>query len=116
MVVSLINDRPNIKNFSYSDTLQRWTRATNIRLRLLRPTTLHSHSIIHDGDDKSVTRRYFYSIRDIGIGGHCQCNGKFIIRISYRYIEIASKYVYESDMNKSIGFFSDLSIVFLFVS
>ncbi len=80
MVVSLINDRPNIKNFSYSDTLQQWTRATNVRLRLLRPTTLHSHSIIHDSHDKSVTRRYFYSIRDIGIGGHCQCNGKFILR------------------------------------
>lgn len=76
MVVSLINDRPNIKNFSYSDTLQQWTRATNVRLRLLRPTTLHSHSFIHDSHDKSVTRRYFYSIRDIGIGGHCQCNGK----------------------------------------
>ncbi|CAF1597728.1 unnamed protein product, partial [Adineta ricciae] len=75
MVVSLINDRPNIKNFSYSDTLQQWTRATNVRLQLLRPTTLHSHSFIHDSHDKSVTRRYFYSIRDIGIGGHCQCNG-----------------------------------------
>ncbi|CAF1272511.1 unnamed protein product [Adineta steineri] len=75
MVISLINDRPNSKNFSYSDTLQQWTRATNVRLRLLRPTTLHSHSIIHDSHDKSVTRRYFYSIRDIGIGGHCQCNG-----------------------------------------
>jgi len=78
MVVSLINDRPNIKNFSYSDTLQQWTRATNVRLRLLRPMTLHSHSIIHDSQDKSVTRRYFYSIRDIGIGGHCQCNGMLI--------------------------------------
>ncbi|CAF0941718.1 unnamed protein product [Rotaria sordida] len=75
MVVSLINDRPNIKNFSYSDTLQQWTRATNVRIRLLRPTTLHSHSIIHDSHDKTVTRRYFHSIRDIGIGGHCQCNG-----------------------------------------
>ncbi|CAF1033067.1 unnamed protein product [Didymodactylos carnosus] len=75
MVISLINERPNAKNFSYSDTLQQWTRATNVRLRLLRPTTLQSHLIPSQMRDDSVTRRYFYSIKDIALGGHCVCNG-----------------------------------------
>ncbi|ODM92460.1 Laminin subunit alpha [Orchesella cincta] len=75
VVVSLLNQRPSASDFFSSDILQEWTRATNIRLRLLRTTTLKGQlmSVVHG--DSTVTRRYFYSIKDISIGGRCRCNG-----------------------------------------
>ncbi|XP_015919728.2 laminin subunit alpha isoform X1 [Parasteatoda tepidariorum] len=75
IVVSLLNDRPNADNFSYSMTLQEWTKATNIRLRFLRTKTLLGHLMSVARQDPTVTRRYFYSIKDINIGGRCVCNG-----------------------------------------
>ncbi|PIK40931.1 putative laminin subunit alpha [Apostichopus japonicus] len=74
-VVSLVNDRPGADNFSYSETLQEWTKATNIRLRLLRTNTLLGHLMGLARQDPTVTRRYYYSIKDISIGGRCVCNG-----------------------------------------
>ncbi|GFT48977.1 laminin subunit alpha [Nephila pilipes] len=75
IVVSLLNDRPNADNFSYSPVLQEWTKATNIRLRFLRTKTLLGHLMSVARQDPTVTRRYFYSIKDINIGGRCVCNG-----------------------------------------
>lgn len=75
IVVSLLNDRPNADNFSYSPILQEWTKATNVRLRLLRTKTLLGHLMSVARQDPTVTRRYFYSIKDINIGGRCVCNG-----------------------------------------
>ncbi|XP_055884413.1 laminin subunit alpha-like isoform X2 [Biomphalaria glabrata] len=75
IVVSLVNGRPNAHNFSYADDLQEWTRATDIQLRLLRTKTLHAHLMAKVREDPTVTRRYYYSIKDISIGGRCVCNG-----------------------------------------
>lgn len=74
IVVSMVNNRPNAKNFTNSDVLQNWTRATNVRLRLLRTKTMLGH-LMTFRNDPSVSRRYFYSISMISIGGRCVCNG-----------------------------------------
>ncbi|XP_054888860.1 laminin subunit alpha-3-like isoform X2 [Poeciliopsis prolifica] len=75
IVVSLINGRPGSKNFTYSPVLRDFTKATNIRLRFLRTSTLLGHLISKAQRDPTVTRRYFYSIKDISIGGRCVCHG-----------------------------------------
>lgn len=75
MVISLLNGRPSADNFTYSPVLQEWTKATNVRMRLLRTKTLLGHLMSVERQDPTVTRRYFYSIKDINIGGRCVCNG-----------------------------------------
>ncbi|XP_060900726.1 laminin subunit alpha-3-like isoform X1 [Labrus mixtus] len=75
IVVSLVNGRPGSKNFTYSPVLRDFTKATNIRLRFLRTTTLLGHLISKAQRDPTVTRRYYYSIKDISIGGRCVCHG-----------------------------------------
>uniref|UniRef100_A0A8C5T7X9 Laminin subunit alpha 3 n=1 Tax=Malurus cyaneus samueli TaxID=2593467 RepID=A0A8C5T7X9_9PASS len=75
VVISLVNGRPGAKNFTYSPGLQEFTKATNIRLRFLRTNTLLGHLISKTQRDPTVTRRYYYSIKDISIGGRCVCHG-----------------------------------------
>ncbi|XP_075388843.1 laminin subunit alpha-3-like [Tenrec ecaudatus] len=75
VVVSLINGRPGAKNFTFSHTLREFTKATNIRLRFLQTNTLLGHLISKAQRDLTVTRRYYYSIKDISIGGRCVCHG-----------------------------------------
>ncbi|EPQ12725.1 Laminin subunit alpha-3 [Myotis brandtii] len=75
VVVSLINGRPGARNFTFSNTLREFTQATNIRLRFLRTNTLLGHLISKAQRDPTVTRRYYYSIKDISVGGRCACNG-----------------------------------------
>ncbi|XP_015209136.2 laminin subunit alpha-3 isoform X2 [Lepisosteus oculatus] len=75
IVVSLVNGRPGAKNFSYSPVLQDFTKATNIRLHFLRTNTLLGHLISKAQRDPTVTRRYYYSIKDISVGGRCVCHG-----------------------------------------
>uniref|UniRef100_A0A3Q0SJ21 Laminin subunit alpha 3 n=1 Tax=Amphilophus citrinellus TaxID=61819 RepID=A0A3Q0SJ21_AMPCI len=75
VVVSLVNGRPGAKNFTYSPVLQDFTKATNIRLHFLRTNTLLGHLISKAQRDPTVTRRYYYSIKDISIGGRCVCHG-----------------------------------------
>ncbi|XP_072159029.1 laminin subunit alpha [Bemisia tabaci] len=75
IVVSQLNKRPSASEFFNSTVLQEYTRATNVRLRLLRTKTLLGHLVAVSRQDPTVTRRYFYSIKDISIGGRCRCNG-----------------------------------------
>ncbi|XP_029308567.1 LOW QUALITY PROTEIN: laminin subunit alpha-3-like [Cottoperca gobio] len=75
IVVSLVNGRPGSRNFTYSPVLRDFTKATNIRLRFLRTSTLLGHLISKAHRDPTVTRRYYYSIKDISIGGRCVCHG-----------------------------------------
>ncbi|XP_064409675.1 laminin subunit alpha-3 isoform X2 [Latimeria chalumnae] len=75
IVVSLVNGRPGAKNFIHSPVLQEFTKATNIRLRFLRTSTLLGHLISKAQRDPTVTRRYYYSIKDISVGGRCVCHG-----------------------------------------
>ncbi|XP_072543376.1 laminin subunit alpha-3 isoform X2 [Salminus brasiliensis] len=75
LVVSLVNGRPGSKNFTYSPVLQEFTKATNIRLHFLRTNTLLGHLISKAQRDPTVTRRYYYSIKDISVGGRCVCHG-----------------------------------------
>uniref|UniRef100_A0A1B0DI91 Uncharacterized protein n=1 Tax=Phlebotomus papatasi TaxID=29031 RepID=A0A1B0DI91_PHLPP len=73
--VTLLNNRPSANNYFNSTILQEWTRATNVRIRLLRTKNLLGHLMSVARQDPTVTRRYFYSIKDISIGGRCMCNG-----------------------------------------
>ncbi|KAL0902126.1 hypothetical protein ABMA27_000070 [Loxostege sticticalis] len=73
--ISLLNYRPSANKYFSSLVLQEWTRATNVRLRLLRTKNLLGHLMSVARQDPTVTRRYFYSIKDISIGGRCMCNG-----------------------------------------
>ncbi|CAH2284950.1 laminin subunit alpha-3 [Pelobates cultripes] len=75
VVVSLVNGRPGAKHFMDSPILRDFTKATNIRLRFLRTNTLLGHLISKAQRDPTVTRRYYYSIKDISIGGRCVCHG-----------------------------------------
>lgn len=72
--VSLVNGRPGADG--PSEQLTRFTMSRYVRLRLQKIRTLHG-DLMTTGDslDKSVLRRYFYSIKDISIGGHCVCFG-----------------------------------------
>ncbi|KAI8499214.1 Laminin subunit alpha-2, partial [Branchiostoma belcheri] len=76
--VSLINGRPSVDN--PSDTLREFTSARYIRLRLQRIRTLNADLMTlssqrPDTIDAFVTRRYFYSIKDVSVGGQCICFG-----------------------------------------
>ncbi|XP_032149235.1 laminin subunit alpha-1 [Sapajus apella] len=75
---SLINGRPSADDLS--PKLLEFTSARYIRLRLQRIRTLNadlmtlSHREPKDLDP-IVTRRYYYSIKDISVGGMCICYG-----------------------------------------
>ncbi|GFO36641.1 laminin subunit alpha-2, partial [Plakobranchus ocellatus] len=76
--VSLINERPGA--FQPSKLLLDFTSARYIRLRFQKIRTLNADLMAFssnnpDDVDISVTRRYFYSIKDISIGGQCICYG-----------------------------------------
>ncbi|XP_060535680.1 laminin subunit alpha [Cylas formicarius] len=73
--ISLLTNRPSATHYFNSTVLQEWTRATNVRLRFLRTKNLLGHLMSVARQDPTVTRRYFYSIKDISIGGRCMCNG-----------------------------------------
>ncbi|XP_073483348.1 laminin subunit alpha-2 isoform X3 [Aquarana catesbeiana] len=75
---SLINGRPSAED--HTPTLLEFTSARYIQLRFQRIRTLNAdlmmlaHSDPED-IDPIVTRRYFYSIKDISVGGMCICYG-----------------------------------------
>ena len=56
-MVSLLNNRPSRNNFFNSTVLQEFTRATNVRLRLIRTKTLLGHLMSVARQDPTVTRR-----------------------------------------------------------
>ncbi|KAG8521110.1 Laminin subunit alpha-1, partial [Galemys pyrenaicus] len=75
---SLINGRPSADDLS--PKLLEFTSARYIRLRLQRIRTLNADLMTlshHDPKelDPIVTRRYYYSIKDISVGGMCICYG-----------------------------------------
>ena len=58
IAVSLVNGRPSANNFTSSPVLQDWTKATNVRLRLLQTKTLFGHLMaVRVDQDPTVTRR-----------------------------------------------------------
>ncbi|CAI4221509.1 unnamed protein product [Auanema sp. JU1783] len=76
ILINLLEHRPSKNNFTASEALQNFTRATNVRLRLLGTRTLQGHLMdLNEKRDPTVTRRYFYGIKEISIGGRCVCNG-----------------------------------------
>ncbi|XP_032407316.1 laminin subunit alpha-1 isoform X2 [Xiphophorus hellerii] len=75
---SLINGRPGADDLT--PDLLNFTSARYIRVRLQRIRTLNADLMtlsVHDPRDVDpiVTRRYFYSIKDISVGGMCICYG-----------------------------------------
>ena len=58
-------------------TLARYVRIRLRRLRLLPEDEqyLSGGSLLPSSSDGTTLRRYFYSLRDITIGGQCPCNG-----------------------------------------
>ncbi|XP_055007957.1 laminin subunit alpha-3 [Boleophthalmus pectinirostris] len=91
IVVSLVNGRPGAQNFTYSPVLRDFTKATNIRLHLIRTSTLLGHLISKAQRDPTVTRRYFYSIKDISVGGRCVCHGHAQVCGGNRHEESSSR-------------------------
>jgi len=75
--ISLVNERPGAQG--PSRTLLEFTKARFIRLRLHGLQTMSEDQVILADDSNpqyaSVARRYFYSIKDISIGGQCPCHG-----------------------------------------
>ncbi|XP_062614987.1 laminin subunit alpha lam-3-like [Saccostrea cucullata] len=77
--ISLVNGRPGVKK--PSPTLLEFTSARYVRLRLQKIRTLNADLMTFRSTsdlkfiDPFVTRRYFYSIKDISIGGQCICYG-----------------------------------------
>ncbi|KAM6465704.1 laminin subunit alpha-2 isoform 3-T3 [Liasis olivaceus] len=75
---SLINGRPSADD--PSPTLLEFTSARYIRLRFQRIRTLNADLMMLAHRDPSeidpiVTRRYYYSVKDISVGGMCICYG-----------------------------------------
>ncbi|XP_078543662.1 laminin subunit alpha-1 [Lissotriton helveticus] len=75
---SLINGRPSADDLS--PALLDFTSARYIRLRLQRIRTLNADLMTLNRRDLKdvdpiVTRRYYYSIKDISVGGMCICYG-----------------------------------------
>ncbi|KAG7222970.1 hypothetical protein INR49_029192 [Caranx melampygus] len=75
---SLINGRPSADD--PSPDLLNFTSARYIRLRLQRIRTLNADLMTLSARDPRdidpiVTRRYYYSIKDISVGGMCICYG-----------------------------------------
>uniref|UniRef100_A0A8C4MR81 Laminin subunit alpha-1 n=1 Tax=Equus asinus asinus TaxID=83772 RepID=A0A8C4MR81_EQUAS len=75
---SLINGRPSADDLS--PELLEFTSAQYIRLRLQRIRTLNADLMTLSRRDPKdldpiVTRRYYYSIKDISVGGMCICYG-----------------------------------------
>ncbi|XP_069975556.1 laminin subunit alpha-1-like [Penaeus vannamei] len=71
---SLVNGRPG--SAGPSEALRQFTEARYVRLRLQKIRTLHGDLQGRSSQsDASVTKRYFYSIKDISIGGRCVCHG-----------------------------------------
>ncbi|XP_040922183.1 laminin subunit alpha-1 [Toxotes jaculatrix] len=75
---SLINGRPGADDLT-SDLLN-FTSARYIRLRLQRIRTLNADLMTLSARDPRdidpiVTRRYYYSIKDVSVGGMCICYG-----------------------------------------
>ncbi|XP_065577471.1 laminin subunit alpha lam-3-like isoform X2 [Artemia franciscana] len=73
---SLVKARPGA--LIPSEELRNFTRARYVRLRLQKIRTLNADLMTaggSDDNDDTLYRRFFYSIRDISIGGMCDCNG-----------------------------------------
>ncbi|NXJ80686.1 LAMA2 protein, partial [Trogon melanurus] len=75
---SLINGRPSADDPSRE--LLEFTSARFIRLRFQRIRTLNADLMMFAHKDPTeidpiVTRRYYYSIKDISVGGMCICSG-----------------------------------------
>ncbi|NXG28484.1 LAMA2 protein, partial [Dromaius novaehollandiae] len=75
---SLINGRPSADDPSH--VLLQFTSARFIRLRFQRIRTLNADLMMFAHKDPNeidpiVTRRYYYSIKDISVGGMCICSG-----------------------------------------
>uniref|UniRef100_T1KF65 Laminin subunit alpha n=1 Tax=Tetranychus urticae TaxID=32264 RepID=T1KF65_TETUR len=73
IIILLLKNRPGGDNFTSSEALQEFTRATNIRLRFIRPLTFGINNLLNF--EKTFLSRYFYSIREIKVGARCVCNG-----------------------------------------
>ncbi len=76
MHISLVNERPGASG--PSRTLTEFTLARYVRIRFRRLRILPNDQLLVNGfnyPDATVLRRYFYSLRDLTIGGQCHCNG-----------------------------------------
>ena len=73
--VPLTKGRPSEDNIQTSETMLKWLEATNIRIKLMQTKTMLGHLMSVAQGDNTVTRRYYYAIKEISIGGRCVCNG-----------------------------------------
>jgi len=73
--VPLTKGRPSENNIQQSEVMMNWLTATNIRIRLMQTKTMLGHLMSVAQGDNTVTRRYYYAIKEISVGGRCVCNG-----------------------------------------
>ncbi|CAD5215290.1 unnamed protein product [Bursaphelenchus okinawaensis] len=75
IMINLLEGRPGKNNFG-SAKLQSFLTATNVRLRFLKANTMYAQLMDYKSpNDATVTRRYYYAIKEIYMGGRCICNG-----------------------------------------
>ena len=67
--VPLTKGRPSEDNIQKSEAMMEWLEATNIRVRLMQTKTMLGHLMSVAQGDNTVTRRYYYAIKEISIGG-----------------------------------------------
>ena len=73
-----MNFKKKNSDHSTSRTLTEFTLARYVRIRFRRLRILPHDQLLVNGfsyPDATVLRRYFYSLRDLTIGGQCPCNG-----------------------------------------
>ncbi|XP_074594778.1 laminin subunit alpha [Brevipalpus obovatus] len=73
IITRLVEGRPSAANFLTSRELREFTKATNVRLSFMQPMLFNE--LQSASNDPTVSRRYYYSVRNINIGGRCVCNG-----------------------------------------
>uniref|UniRef100_A0A914HLW9 Uncharacterized protein n=1 Tax=Globodera rostochiensis TaxID=31243 RepID=A0A914HLW9_GLORO len=72
MSISLVEGRPSKNNVGGSPMLKQFIKATNVRLRLLRPSHLMD---LYSNRDRDATLQYYYGIKELHLLGRCICNG-----------------------------------------
>lgn len=76
MVINLVDGRPGKASSGLPVKLQEFLKATNVRLRFLRANTMYAQLMdLKRNSDPTVTRRYYYAVKEIYMGGRCICNG-----------------------------------------